>query len=107
MYRFGPLINYWTTRFEAKHKYFKHLANVMGNFTNICYSLSLCHQLRQCYLSLNSDYIEELEVGPGTFKYYNKNYTCVILYFFEGTPVECPSLLWKSTSTLETATLFR
>ena len=48
--------------------------------TNICYSLSLRHQLRQCYLSLNSDSIEELEVGPGTFKY-NKYYTCLITLF--------------------------
>jgi len=42
-YRFGPLINHWTARFEAKHKYFKHLANVIGNFANVCYSLTLRH----------------------------------------------------------------
>jgi len=65
-YRFGPLINYWTTRFEAKHKYFKHLANILGNFKNICYSLALRHQLYQCYLNLNSSIFEdEIEVGPG------------------------------------------
>ena len=44
--------------FEAKHKYFKHVANVIGNF-NICYSLALCHQLHQCYLSI------DLNVLPG------------------------------------------
>ena len=66
--RYGPLINHWTTRFEAKHKYFKHLANVMGNFTNICYSLALRHQMHQCYLSLNRDTLpgEKIEIGPGT-----------------------------------------
>ncbi len=66
--RFGPLINHWTTRFEAKHKYFKHLANVLGNFINICFSLALRHQLRQCYLSLNSILTlpgEDVEIGPG------------------------------------------
>ena len=68
-FRFGPLINHWTTRFEAKHKYFKHLSNVMGNFTNICYSLSLRHQLRQCYLSLNPDTAEDIEVGPGMYNH--------------------------------------
>lgn len=65
--RFGPLINYWTTRFEAKHKYFKHLANVMGNFVNICYSLALRHHLHQCYLSLNYSATlsgEDTEIGP-------------------------------------------
>ena len=65
--RYGPLINHWTTRFEAKHKYFKHLANVMGNLTNICFSLTLRHQMHQCYLSLNTDSLpgEEVEIGPG------------------------------------------
>ena len=65
--RYGPLINHWTTRFEAKHKYFKHLANIMGNFTNICYSLALRHQMHQCYLSLDQDTLagEEIEIGPG------------------------------------------
>ena len=65
--RYGPLIDHWTMRFEAKHRYFKQLANVLGNFTNICYSLSLRHQLYQCYLSLNETTLpgEELEIGPG------------------------------------------
>lgn len=50
-----PMICHWTMRFESKHSYFKHLANMMGNFTNVCYSLSLRHQLYQCYLNLNKD----------------------------------------------------
>lgn len=54
-------------RYEAKHRYFKQMANIMGNFTNVCYSLSLRHQLHQCYLNLNKDNLsgEELESGPG------------------------------------------
>ena len=73
---YGPLINHWTTRFEAKHKYFKHLANIMGNFTNVCYSLALRHQLHQCYLLLNQDKLlgEQIEIGPG--KIYMYMYTC-------------------------------
>ena len=54
IYRYVPLVHFQTTRFEAKHKLFKHLCNVTGNFTNICYSLVLRYQLHQCYLSLNS-----------------------------------------------------
>ena len=66
-YRFGPLINHWTTRFEAKHKHFKRLSNTMGNFKNICYSLAIRHQLYQCYVNLNSYTLagEDVEVGPG------------------------------------------
>ena len=59
-------------RYEGKHSYFKHIASVIGNFTNICYSLSLRHQLRQCYLSLNKNGLpgEELEHGPGIALYF-------------------------------------
>ena len=68
--RFGPLINHWTARFEVKHKDFKHLANVMGNYTNICYSLSLRHQLHNYYTTLNDKalFAENIEVGPGIYK---------------------------------------
>ena len=71
-FRFGPLINHWTTRFEAKHKYFKHLAAIMGNFTNITYSLALRHQLQHCYLSLDKDELpgEQNEIGPGSYNIY-------------------------------------
>ena len=61
------MICHWTMRFESKHSYFKHLANMMGNFTNVCYSLSLRHQLYQCYLNLNKNDLpaERTEIGPG------------------------------------------
>ena len=66
-HRYGPLSQHWTMRFEAKHRYFKHMSSIIGNFTNICYSLSLRHQ---CYLNLNTKDLpgEELDVGPGITK---------------------------------------
>ena len=65
-YRYGPLVHQWTMRYEGKHRYFKQLAATIGNFTNICYSLSLRHQLYQCYLNLNTNTLpgEDLELGP-------------------------------------------
>jgi hypothetical protein len=63
-HRYGPLFHHWTARFEGKHKFFKHLCNVIGNYTNVCYSLALRHQLYQCYLSL-STFSNKMEVGPG------------------------------------------
>ena len=84
IYRFGPIINHWTTSFEAKHKYFKHLANVTGNFTNICYSLALSHQLHQCYRSLNSTTLpgEETEFGPGMWSHacMHAYRNCIFIY---------------------------
>jgi hypothetical protein len=35
-------------RYEAKHRYFKQLAGVMGNFTNVAYTLAERYQRLQC-----------------------------------------------------------
>ena len=42
--RFGPLVRHWTMRFEAKHSYFKQLAQAVGYFINLPYSLAMRHQ---------------------------------------------------------------
>lgn len=48
------LVRLWTMRFEARHSYFKRLAAQMGNFINICYSLSVRHQGSNATTSLTS-----------------------------------------------------
>ena len=65
--RFGPLVRYWTMRFEAKHQYFKSLACRMGNFINITYSLAVRQQCYQCYvLQSHSGYCtKHFKVGKG------------------------------------------
>lgn len=56
-------------RFEAKHSYFKHLAQSIGNFINIPYTLAMRHQQFQCYLNVNTTDIPGwnniFEVGKG------------------------------------------
>lgn len=54
-------------RFEAKHRYFKQLSHIIGNFINITYFLALRHQLHQCYLGQNAESLqgEDLDIGPG------------------------------------------
>lgn len=67
-YRFGPLVHHWTMRFEAKHAYFKKVAQSLGNFINLPYSLSTRHQQLHCYLFSNTKEIpggNGLEIGPG------------------------------------------
>ena len=63
----GPLVRHWCMRFEAKHNYFKTLAQGMYNFKNICKSLAQRHQRFQCYwLSHEGGFLRSsLEVGPG------------------------------------------
>ena len=68
IHRFGPLVRFWTMRYEAKHSYFKKLAQNVGNFINVPWTLATRHQLWQCYHWLNTDTLphDKPEIGPGT-----------------------------------------
>ena len=43
------MVRYWCMRYEAKHNYFKDLANKTKCFKNICKSLAYRHQYLVCY----------------------------------------------------------
>ncbi|ODM86987.1 hypothetical protein Ocin01_19695 [Orchesella cincta] len=45
----GPLRNYWSMTFEAKHKFFKTSAHASCNFKNIAKTLAYRHQLSACF----------------------------------------------------------
>lgn len=47
--KYGPLVNCYTLRFEAKHNYFKRIVHRAMNFKNILLTLSKRHQLLQTY----------------------------------------------------------
>ena len=65
--RFGPLVRYWTMRYEARHHFFKRLAQNVGNFINLSYTLAVRHQLLQCYYHQSEAFLgSEVEIGPGT-----------------------------------------
>ena len=52
-------------RMEAKHSYFKKIAQV-GNFKNIAYSLARRHQRLMClYLNEDDFFSAKMETGPG------------------------------------------
>ncbi|KAL2099496.1 hypothetical protein ACEWY4_003890 [Coilia grayii] len=46
---FGPPRAHWCMRYEAKHLYFKKVAERNCNFKNICASLTARNQFRQCW----------------------------------------------------------
>lgn len=54
-------------RYEAKHSYFKGLAQAMGNFINLPYSLAMRHQFLQCYHNTTNTETLGIQfvVGPG------------------------------------------
>jgi hypothetical protein len=64
----GPLIHFWTIRFEAKHRFFKRLGHIVCNFRNILKTLSFRQQMFLCYNIMSGRDLAEidLEVGPGS-----------------------------------------
>ncbi len=60
---------HWTMRYESKHSYFKKLSSSLGNYINICHSLTMRHQQLQCYLRLDEKGRDEVSVGPGLSRY--------------------------------------
>ncbi len=64
---YGPLVGYWTIRFEAKHSFFKQAIRHTSCFKNVPFSLATKHQLMIGY-QLTSPSLEksELEVSSGS-----------------------------------------
>lgn len=59
-------------RYEAKHNHLKKLAQNIGNFINIAWTLANRHQYWQCFKWQEQDFMmsEDPEIGPGRRKNY-------------------------------------
>lgn len=65
--KFGPLIEFWTIRFEAKHSFFKKVVRNTGNFKNILHTLATRHQLMlSYYLEMPTLFKPNIETGRAT-----------------------------------------
>ena len=55
-------------RYEAKHNHLKKLAQNIGNFINIPWTLACRHQYWQSYKWLEGDTlaVDDPQIGPGT-----------------------------------------
>lgn len=51
--KLGPLLHFWSMRFEAKHAFFKQVSHVTCNFRNICKTQAFKHQMMMCYTLLS------------------------------------------------------
>lgn len=61
---FGPLLDCWTIRFEAKHSFFKKVVRDVNNFKNILLTLATRHQLMLAYyFDMPSLFKPPVEVG--------------------------------------------
>ena len=62
----GPVVHFWSMRFEAKHSFFKQVSHVNCNFRNICKTQAYRHQIMMCYTLLSGQlFNHNFEVGPG------------------------------------------
>ncbi|KAJ8029948.1 hypothetical protein HOLleu_29486 [Holothuria leucospilota] len=64
----GPLIRFWTMRFEAKHNFSRRLSHIVCNFQNIAKTLAYRNQMLLCFHLLSQKKLGEkqVEVGPGS-----------------------------------------
>lgn len=64
--KLGPLVHFWSMRFEAKHGFFKRVSHVTCNFKNICKTQAYRHQMMMCYTLLSGQmFNHDFVVGPG------------------------------------------
>lgn len=64
--KIGPLINFWSMRYEAKHSFFKRLSHVTCNFKNVTKTMTYRHQMMLCFQLLTGRlFKKETEIGPG------------------------------------------
>ena len=69
-FRCGPLIRSWCMRYEAKNKYFKKIAGVLGNFKNIQKSVAFRHQRNMCHkMTCTHNFLEGTAAQYGNGKY--------------------------------------
>lgn len=65
--KFGPPIEFWTIRFEAKHSFFKQVVHNTGNFKNILHTLATRHQLMLAYyLEMPTIFKPSIETGKSS-----------------------------------------
>lgn len=57
--QFGPLIRFWTMRFESKHSFFKNVIRHTRNFKNVPKTFTERHQYLQALLSTNTSRFHE------------------------------------------------
>lgn len=55
---YGPLINFHTMRFEAKHSFFKRIIHQLNNYKDLLFSLAYRHQMFQAYYINSNCYPE-------------------------------------------------
>lgn len=62
--KFGPAINLWSMRYEAKHRISKISARSSFNKRNICKTLAIKHQLQLNEIFMKGKLHNAINIGP-------------------------------------------
>lgn len=98
MKQFGPLIRFWTMRFESKHSYFKNVIRHTRNFKNVPKTCTERHQYHQSLMSTRTSrfhmthiiepkndakrtYAENRLIIKNNFDYYKSHFLCEKIEF--------------------------
>lgn len=60
--QFGPLMKSWTLRSESEHYFMKRATRFSKNFINITKSLSIKHELYQCYVRSGGEIDSDIKI---------------------------------------------
>ncbi|KAK3919983.1 Catalase-peroxidase [Frankliniella fusca] len=98
---YGPLLKVWAMRFESKHSFFKNCIRSSTNFIKVLLSLSVRHELYQCFLRSGGDVRCEITIKkPVRFdlQLYSDSIQSAIAMSTLSLPVEhCASATVKGT----------
>ncbi|XP_064458858.1 uncharacterized protein LOC135369124 [Ornithodoros turicata] len=106
IYKFGPLVNLWAMRFEAKHQYVKDIARKCRNFKNITLTLSTKHQFLQMYTFSQSNSQCELRTA-GCKPCLSEHVPDVLLAYMNSQNIVCENIFAVNSATIDGIVLLR
>lgn len=71
----GPIRQYWSMAFEARHKFFKTSAHALGNFKNITKSLAYRFQINRSFNLIKTDVFSPNSFECSDYEYADINNT--------------------------------
>lgn len=86
--KFGPLVDIWAIRFEAKHQYFKDISRKVHNWKRISHTLAMRHQFCQCFYFISGEE-KSMPVTSGCQSVLYEHLPCCVKEFISKHGLEC------------------
>lgn len=86
--KFGPLVDIWAMRFEAKHQYFKDILRKVHNWKRVSHTLAMRHQFCQCFYFISGD-DKSMPVTSGCRSVLYEHLPCCVKEFISQHDLQC------------------